>query len=77
MKLHIDGLKKNSNPNGSYVFVSNHVSYMDTPVGNLRYIPVQFRFLAKKGLFSVPFLGYHLKRAGHISGSQGESARRP
>ncbi len=64
VKLEIDGLEK-IDPNGSYVFVSNHVSYMDTPVV-LGHIPLQFRFLAKKSLFSIPFLGYHLKRAGHI-----------
>jgi 1-acyl-sn-glycerol-3-phosphate acyltransferase len=50
---------------GSYVLAPNHCSYMDTPVV-LALIPVQFRFLAKKGLFRVPFLGHHLKRAGHI-----------
>lgn len=65
VKLTIEGLEK-IDPNGSYVFVSNHVSYMDTPVV-LGHIPVQFRFLAKKGLFKVPFLGYHLKRAGHLA----------
>ena len=65
VKLEIEGLEK-IDPNGSYVFASNHVSYMDTPIV-LGHIPVQFRFLAKKGLFSVPFLGYHLKRAGHIA----------
>jgi 1-acyl-sn-glycerol-3-phosphate acyltransferase len=64
VKLEIEGLEK-IDPNGSYVFVSNHVSYMDTPVV-LGHIPLQFRFLAKKSLFSIPFLGYHLKRAGHI-----------
>src|SRR4051795_6077076 len=64
VKLDIEGLEK-IDPKGSYVFVSNHVSYMDTPVV-LGHIPVQFRFLAKKSLFSIPFLGYHLKRAGHI-----------
>jgi 1-acyl-sn-glycerol-3-phosphate acyltransferase len=64
VKLTIEGLEK-IDPRGSYVFVSNHLSYMDTPVV-LGHIPVQFRFLAKKGLFSIPFLGYHLKRAGHI-----------
>ena len=52
-------------PNGSYVFVSNHLSYMDTPVV-LANIPVQFRFLAKSGLFRIPLLGTHLARAGHI-----------
>lgn len=64
VKLEIEGLEK-IDPNGSYVFVSNHVSYMDTPVV-LGHIPLQFRFLAKKSLFSIPLLGYHLKRAGHI-----------
>jgi 1-acyl-sn-glycerol-3-phosphate acyltransferase len=38
---------------------------MDTPVV-LANIPVQFRFLAKGGLFKIPFLGTHLARAGHI-----------
>ena|SRR5581483_2348208 len=52
-------------PDGVYVFAANHLSYMDTPVA-LSNIPVQFRFLAKKGLFSIPFLGWHLRRAGHI-----------
>lgn len=52
-------------PNGSYVFISNHLSFTDTPVV-LANIPVQFRFLAKRGLFQIPFLGQHLSRAGHI-----------
>ncbi len=52
-------------PHGSYVFVSNHLSYMDTPVV-LANIPVQFRFLAKSGLFKIPLMGTHLARAGHI-----------
>lgn len=64
VKLTVHGLEK-IDLNGSYVFASNHVSYMDTPVV-LGHIPVQFRFLAKQSLFSVPFLGYHLKRAGHL-----------
>jgi 1-acyl-sn-glycerol-3-phosphate acyltransferase len=64
VKMTVEGAEK-IDPNGSYVFVSNHVSFMDTPVV-LAHIPVQFRFLAKKGLFSIPFLGYHLKRAGHL-----------
>lgn len=64
VKMDFDGIEK-IDPDGSYVFASNHLSYMDTPVV-LAHIPVQFRFLAKKGLFSIPFLGYHLTRAGHI-----------
>jgi 1-acyl-sn-glycerol-3-phosphate acyltransferase len=63
-KVKIQGLEK-IDANGSYVFVSNHLSYMDTPVV-FSSIPVQFRFLAKKGLFQIPFLGWHLSTAGHI-----------
>jgi len=53
-------------PHGSYVVCPNHVSYMDTPV-LLTHIPLNFRFLAKQELFSIPFIGGHLKRAGNIS----------
>ncbi len=52
--------------NVSYVIVSNHVSYMDTPV-LLAHLPVNFRFMAKQELFKVPFIGPHLTKAGHIS----------
>lgn len=60
----VEGLEK-IDPHGSYVFASNHASYMDTPVV-LGLIPVQFRFLAKETLFRIPFLGTHLRSAGHI-----------
>jgi 1-acyl-sn-glycerol-3-phosphate acyltransferase len=50
----------------SYVIVSNHVSYMDTPV-LLAHLPINFRFMAKQELFKVPFIGPHLTKAGHIS----------
>jgi 1-acyl-sn-glycerol-3-phosphate acyltransferase len=64
IKVHIEGLEQ-IDPAGSYVFIANHLSYMDTPVA-LAHIPVQFRFLAKRGLFQIPLLGNHLSSAGHI-----------
>ena len=64
VRVETHGLQK-IDPDGAYVFASNHVSYMDTPVV-LALIPVQFRFLAKRSLFRIPLLGHHLKRAGHI-----------
>lgn len=64
VRVRVEGLDE-IDPGGSYVFISNHLSYMDTPVV-LANIPVQFRFLAKRGLFQIPFLGQHLSRAGHI-----------
>ena len=63
-RVRVEGLEK-IHPDGKYVFCSNHLSYMDTPVV-LGHIPVQFRFLAKRGLFQIPFMGTHLKQAGHI-----------
>jgi 1-acyl-sn-glycerol-3-phosphate acyltransferase len=71
VRVKIEGLDKIS-PDGSYVFVSNHLSYMDTPVV-MANIPVQFRFLAKRGLFQIPFLGTHLARAGHIPVPRGDA----
>jgi 1-acyl-sn-glycerol-3-phosphate acyltransferase len=71
VQVKVEGLEKISR-DGSYVFVSNHLSYMDTPVV-LANIPVQFRFLAKRGLFQIPFLGWHLARAGHIRVPRGDA----
>ncbi len=64
VRVHVEGAGRIS-PDGSYVFASNHASFMDSPV-ILANIPLQFRFLAKRGLFKIPFLGTHLRRAGHI-----------
>src|SRR5436190_20137122 len=64
VKMRIHGLEK-IDSGGAYVFVANHRSLMDTPVV-LAHIPLQFRFLAKKGLFLIPILGTHLRRAGHL-----------
>lgn len=61
----VEGLDK-IDPNRSYVIASNHLSLMDTPLV-LAYLPLQFRFLAKRSLFRVPFIGGHLKRAGHVA----------
>lgn len=65
VKVDVEGLE-NIRAGGNYVFVANHVSYMDTPVV-LSHVPEQFLFLAKSGLFKIPFLGWHLQRAGHVS----------
>lgn len=64
VRVRVEGLER-IDPEASYVFIANHLSYMDTPVA-LANVPVQFRFLAKRGLFQIPFLGTHLSRAGHI-----------
>lgn len=57
----------------SYVFLSTHQSYMDIPV-MLGYLPAQLRIAAKREVFLIPFLGWHMRRAGHISINRGSTA---
>lgn len=64
VRCEVEGIDK-LDPGRNYVLVANHASYMDTPA-ILSSVPLQFRFFAKKGLFSIPFMGWHLRRAGHL-----------
>jgi 1-acyl-sn-glycerol-3-phosphate acyltransferase len=64
MEVRTHGLE-NIRPGVSYVFLSSHQSYMDI-AAMLGYLPAQLRIAAKKSLFKVPFMGWHLSRAGHI-----------
>lgn len=64
IRVRVEGLEK-LDRRRNYVFVANHGSYMDIPALLAR-LPYQFRFFAKKGLYQIPFLGWHLKRAGHL-----------
>lgn len=47
------------------VYAANHTSYMDTPV-IFASLPFQFRILAKKELWSMPFIGWYLNRSGQL-----------
>lgn len=48
------------------IFAANHQSTMDIPA-MFGYLPVDFRIMAKKILFQIPFLGWHLYLAGNIA----------
>jgi 1-acyl-sn-glycerol-3-phosphate acyltransferase len=52
-------------PEETYIFCANHQSQIDTPI-MLVALPMPFRFAAKKELFRIPFLGWHLHRSGQI-----------
>jgi 1-acyl-sn-glycerol-3-phosphate acyltransferase len=57
------------------VYVSNHLSYFDTPVLFAK-LPFQFRILAKQSLWKTPFIGWYLNRSGQvpIDSNSGRSA---
>jgi 1-acyl-sn-glycerol-3-phosphate acyltransferase len=52
-------------PRATAIYCANHQSAMDIPILFVN-LPVQFRFVAKRSLFHMPFLGWHLRRSGHI-----------
>lgn len=49
----------------SCVYVANHASIYDIPI-LFTALPRQLRILAKAGLGRFPFIGWHLRRAGHL-----------
>jgi len=50
----------------SSVLAVNHISAFDIPTLYI-HVPFQFRIMAKKELFSYPFLGWHLRRSGQLA----------
>jgi 1-acyl-sn-glycerol-3-phosphate acyltransferase len=63
-KVQVEGLDR-IDTSKAQVYVVNHLSALDIPVLYL-HLPFQFRILAKKELFSYPFMGWHLRRSGQI-----------
>ena len=51
--------------NHAYVFVANHQSIYDIPI-IFWSLPYQIRIIAKASLGRFPFLGWHLRRTGHM-----------
>jgi 1-acyl-sn-glycerol-3-phosphate acyltransferase len=52
-------------PGRTYVFVANHQSIYDIPI-LFWSLPYQLRIIAKDSLGRFPFLGWHLRRTGHM-----------
>jgi 1-acyl-sn-glycerol-3-phosphate acyltransferase len=52
-------------PGRTYVFVANHQSIYDIPI-LFWSLPYQLRIIAKESLGRIPFMGWHLRRSGHM-----------
>jgi len=61
-------------PGQSYVYMANHSSLIDTPA-LFAYLPYQFKIMAKKGLFYVPFMGWHLWTSGNFPVDRGDARK--
>ena len=57
--------RENVDPTQSYVFVSNHQSFLDA-FAVYGWLPNNFKWLMKKEIRKVPFVGTACKVAGHI-----------
>jgi 1-acyl-sn-glycerol-3-phosphate acyltransferase len=65
MRVRVHGIESLPPEGTPVVYMANHQSYMDIPT-IFGFLPVQFRIIAKESLFKVPFMGWHLTRAGNI-----------
>jgi len=64
VRVRVSGLE-HLHPGRSYVFAANHQSIYDIPIV-FTSIPFQLRIVAKESLGRIPFMGWHLRRAGHL-----------
>ena len=64
VRVRVEGLERLV-PGTTYVFVANHQSIYDIPVV-FASLPYQLRIIAKASLGQFPFLGWHLRRSGHM-----------
>ncbi len=64
VRVSVEGLDRLT-PGATYVFVANHQSIYDIPV-LFAAVPFQLRIIAKASLGRFPFLGWHLRRSGHM-----------
>jgi 1-acyl-sn-glycerol-3-phosphate acyltransferase len=64
-RVEIEGLE-NIGRDHPQTFISNHSGLHDI-LALSAHLPIQFRWVAKKSLFSVPFMGWHMSRAGYIA----------
>ena len=69
VKVRIEGME-HLNGKGPYIFMPNHQSYYDV-FALLGHLPYQFKWLVKKELFSIPYLGWTMAAVGYISIDRG------
>ncbi|HEY2432788.1 MAG TPA: lysophospholipid acyltransferase family protein [Vicinamibacterales bacterium] len=64
VSVRVEGLER-LDRSRSYVFAANHQSIYDIPIV-FASLPFQLRIIAKETLGRIPFMGWHLRRTGHV-----------
>jgi len=72
-RIHVHGTDR-IRRNASYVYMFNHSSLIDTPA-LFACLPYQFKIMAKRGLFYVPFMGWHLWTSGNFPVDRGDARK--
>lgn len=65
LRISIEASGQQNVPEGGFVYASNHESLVDILVLGAA-LPRDFRWAAKRSVMNIPFLGWHLRLAGHV-----------
>ncbi len=65
LRIYIKATGQESVPTGGFVYASNHESLVDILVLGAA-LPGDFKWAAKRTVMNIPFLGWHLRLAGHV-----------
>ena len=65
VRLRVRSTRTACRRDGNFVIASNHESFFDIPV-LFAALPMPVRFLAKRNLFRLPFLGWSMAAAGFV-----------
>jgi 1-acyl-sn-glycerol-3-phosphate acyltransferase len=63
-----------TDPRRPYVAVSNHESYAD--IFLISHLPWEMKWLSKKEVFRIPFMGWMMQMAGDVGVSRGQATSR-
>jgi 1-acyl-sn-glycerol-3-phosphate acyltransferase len=65
LRIDIAATGQENVPEGGFVYASNHESLIDILVLGA-VLPRDFKWAAKRSVMNIPFLGWHLRLAGHV-----------
>ncbi len=65
LHIYIEATGEENVPEGGFVYASNHESWLDILVLGAA-LPGNFKWAAKRSVMNIPFLGWHLRLAGHV-----------